>query len=559
MTITHKIFGGLAITLSLFSCTNAPEKEEVRPFKHVTNFQNLSNTLDSNTVLVKRLEMANKVETKQQKTTNWQVELKPFTNADFNRAIHVENYAVSTNEAYLAKQTEYIYTSTKEDLPVKKAIYRYENGELLAAKLWVNKASKVYTLTEVLTYFPEIGYSIDNSQDLEMIREESFFLEAHLPEKPQPWRMFFDIGDRNIPVNFFMSSTNEKPTLTFVQGQEKITVTATADGENWKAEMPVFNSYIQFTLNGNELSGTFHNLDRGPDYVVPFTANKLDLNNYLNFTENGVYIGGKWETYFESSSGKQTPAIGIFNQIGSDVYGTFATETGDYRFLQGQIMGDSFSLSTFDGSHLYLFTGKVNGDEIKGKFYSGNHYSSTWKSKRNEEFTLTDPAEMTQLQNIENGINFTFPNLQNQQVSLSDERFTGKPVIIQLLGSWCPNCMDETRYFVDLYKQRNTEGLEIVGLAFERSAEFEKAKVSLEKSIDDLNVPYTMLIAGTPRTSAEALPFIEKVRSYPTSIFLDKNHQVVKVHTGFYGPSTGHYYDEYVAETNALIDSLLTN
>lgn len=557
MTITQKIFGGLTIALSLFSCTGKEETPEIRPFTNVANFKQLASKLDSNQALIKRLEMANKVETKQQSTTHWPVELKPFINADFNRAIYAEKYVQTTQKAELANQTQYTFTSTDNDLPVQKAIYRYENEQLIAAKLWVNKASKVYTLSEVLSYFPNIGYNIDNTQDLQMVREESFFLEAYIPQNPQPWRMFFDIGQHNIPVNFFMSSAKGQPTLTFVQGKEKITVTARPNGENWIAEMPVFNSYIEFSLAGDALTGTFHNLDRGTDYIIPFTANKLDLNNYLNFVENKTEISGKWETYFESSDGSKSPAIGIFNQIGSDVYGTFATETGDYRFLQGQIMGDSFSLSTFDGSHLYLFTAKINGDSIVGKFYSGNHYSSNWSATKNDQFELANPDEMTQLQNIDNGIEFAFPNLEKQLVRLSDNQFKGKPVIIQLLGSWCPNCMDETRYFVDLYNQRNSEGLEIIGLAFERSEDFNEAKTSLEKSISDLNVPYTMLIAGTTRNSAEKLPFIDKIKSYPTSIFLDKNHQVIKVHTGFYGPGTGQYYSNYVKETNSLIDSLL--
>ncbi len=140
---------------------------------------------------------------------------------------------------------------------------------------------------------------------------------------------------------------------------------------------------------------------------------------------------------------------------------------------------------------------------------------------------------------------------------MQDEKYQGKVVILQILGSWCPNCMDETRYFKELYEGYNSQGLEIIGLAFERSSEFEKARISLEKAISDLNVPYEVVIAGTPRESKMALPMITAIKSYPTSIFINKKGEVVKIHTGFYGPSTGRYYEDYRAETEQFIEALI--
>jgi hypothetical protein len=50
---------------------------------------------------------------------------------------------------------------------------------------------------------------------------------------------------------------------------------------------------------------------------------------------------------------------------------------------------------------------------------------------------------------------------------------------------------------------------------------------------------------------------ITKIKSYPTSIIIDKSGNVVKIHTGFYGPSTGKYYDDYTHEMESLMTELL--
>jgi len=547
-----KIIGGFAIAASLFSCSQ--EKEEViRPFADVLNFDEEVKDLSGG--LTKTVITGEKVETQSQKTPDWEkIELQPFIEADFNRPANKDNYQRLEYKSELAGWTDVTYIGTKEKLSVIWATYRYQDSVCIGAVLEVQKLSKGYDLIERLTYIPNAGYSIDNTQTLRNISEEQFYLSGEFDNKPQPWRMYFDIGKETIPVNFDLDVSSN--TITFHQGKEKIKVEMSTSGTTYRAEMPIFQSYLEFEITENTINGEFHNLDKGEDYIIPFTADKLPYDLAFGARPSNAYpkISGKWETYFGVGEEK-TPAIGIFERLGDDLIGTFATETGDYRFLQGKIVGDSFSLSTFDGSHLFLFTGKIKGDEItNGQFYSGSHYHTTWSAKRNDSFELTNPDEMTSL--TEDHFDFTFPDLRGTLISLSDEQFKNKVVIIQILGSWCPNCMDETRYFVDLYRKYNNNGLEIIGLAFERSDDFETAKTSLTKAINDLNVPYTMLIAGTPKDASSVLP-IDKIKSYPTSIFIDKNGKVVKVHTGFYGPGTGKYYEEYVKETEEFIEGLL--
>lgn len=72
-------------------------------------------------------------------------------------------------------------------------------------------------------------------------------------------------------------------------------------------------------------------------------------------------------------------------------------------------------------------------------------------------------------------------------------------------------------------------------------------------------IKYPLLLAGgNDKTEAtKILGFLDKVKSYPTTIFLDKEHNVVKVHTGFSGPGTGEHYLKLVEELEQEIIKLL--
>ncbi len=71
-------------------------------------------------------------------------------------------------------------------------------------------------------------------------------------------------------------------------------------------------------------------------------------------------------------------------------------------------------------------------------------------------------------------------------------------------------------------------------------------------------MPYDIVLAGpsNKKKAAEALPMLNHILSYPTLIFVDKNDQVQKIHTGFYGPATEEY-QEFIKEFDKTVESLL--
>ena len=128
------------------------------------------------------------------------------------------------------------------------------------------------------------------------------------------------------------------------------------------------------------------------------------------------------------------------------------------------------------------------------------------------------------------------------------------------MGSWCPNCMDETGFLSGFYEKNKLRGLEIIGLAYEKTGEVSRAIANVERLKKRFNCTYDVLIAATSNDRAAAaatLPALNQIMSYPTTLFIDKKGKVRKITTGFSGPATGVYYDKYVEGINAFVDKLL--
>jgi thiol-disulfide isomerase/thioredoxin len=383
------------------------------------------------------------------------------------------------------------------------------------------------------------------------------------PLKHGIWRLSMDLGGDKLPFTFDLTRKGKGYTLEVINHTERISVKdVTLRNDSIFIQMPVFNSEFRGKINADSLiSGNWHNFAKGPDYFIPFVAQHGEEERFA-YDETGTATNaqGNWEVTFSPNTEEEYKAIGQFKQYGVHLTGTFITETGDYRYLDGVALNDSIYLSCFDGAHAFLFKAALDEDSVlQGQFWSGKHWSEPWTAELNEEFELRNPDSLTYLKDGAEKFEFTFPDLDSTLVSLDDKKYMDKVVIIQIMGSWCPNCLDETRLYVDLYNEFNTSGLEIISLAYEHDEDFGKAAESVSNLKNQLHATYDFLIAGTSnkKKAAETLPMLNHVMSYPTSIFIDRNGKIRKIHTGFYGPGTGDHYTTYVYELKRFLQNLL--
>jgi thiol-disulfide isomerase/thioredoxin len=387
--------------------------------------------------------------------------------------------------------------------------------------------------------------------------------ESKNPLKTGVWRAYIEIQGQQLPFNlevfndpkggYDMHLRNAEERLLL----DEITVKA----DSIDIGLHIFDANIKAKIDGDTLSGLFiKNYEK--DYKIPFTAvhgQAFRFEKLASQTEIPDF-NGKYDVTFVDKA-DTTQAVGIFNQQGDSVTGTFLTPTGDYRYLQGNISGGMMQLSTFDGNHAYLFKARKTADgTLSGEYYSGKSHMEFWTARKNENAMLPDPESLTYLKKGFDRIEFSFPDVTGKKVSLSDDKYRNKVVILQLFGTWCPNCMDETRFLSPWYDQNKHRGVEIIGLAYERKDDFNYARDRVKKMTDKLDVSYDFVIAGTndKEKASETLPMLNEVVAFPTTIFIGKDGKVKKIHTGFSGPGTGIYYDQFVQHFNETVNELLS-
>lgn len=371
-----------------------------------------------------------------------------------------------------------------------------------------------------------------------------------LPEKLN--LQFEEVSAGELPFNFEVFYENETDFyIEIVNGEERIRLDdiimgrdPTTAKDTILIDIPIFDSYFKGIYEENLIEGTWVVRNRG-NYSIPFVARYGQDHRFTTLRKEPIMdLSGKWKTYFEVDTDHPYPAIGEFKQNGNHLSGTFRTETGDYRFLEGTVQADKLYLSCFDGSHAFLFEGKIQPDStIVGIFRSGKHYKTIWEASWDPSFSLASPDSLTTVKEGTETFSFSFPDAEGNKISLDDERFEGKAKIIQLMGTWCPNCWDETRFLLDYFQEHPSDDLEVIALAFEKYRDEARALQAIATYQERLKLPYPILWAGyfENEEAVKALPMLQAITSFPTMIFLDQQNQVVKIHTGFNGPATSEY------------------
>lgn len=376
---------------------------------------------------------------------------------------------------------------------------------------------------------------------LELTQNEKLYFEIRIDNKKSNCTIQIKNGEEIVPLN--------QPTI---------------NGDSVHVQFANFNTELIFkVVNKTSIQGRWVNHIK-TNYEIPFKAYWSKATTVFPITKLSPVknFDGRWKSSFKDMHGEEI-AIGLFQQNGTNATGTFLTETGDYRFLSGNVDSNTLYLSGFDGSHAYLFVGTQDDQgKIKGLFLSGTHHRSVWTAERNDTFQLSDADSITTfVGESKDDIILNFKNLNGTNFEYPNEQFKDKVVIIQIMGTWCANCMDETVYFKELYEKYNAKGLEIITVGYETGATFEECSKQLQAFQQRFNLKNTIVVGGNVRKNKvlDDFTFLSNFSSYPTSIFIDKKGNVVRIHTGFSGPSTGKIYTDYQKETERLIEDLINH
>jgi thiol-disulfide isomerase/thioredoxin len=369
------------------------------------------------------------------------------------------------------------------------------------------------------------------------------------------WDATLVVNDVDVPFRLEIAGTPPAISGSLFNGDDKVTSTS-GRFENGALVLS-FDEYetkLEATYKDGRLEGQYSRGTRGAPY--PFTAKRFapvqaDAGNVPS-------IAGLWTVPVQSSKGEAAWQL-IVRQAGAEVSAAILRVDGDTGTLTGTYRGGKFVLSHFSGARPLRLELTPQADGSLSLVQNKDAALTAVKSDVARAKGLpepSDPSRFTSMKDPTEPLRFSFPDLSGKVVSNTDPRFRGKVVIVNISGSWCPNCHDEVPFLVELYRKYHDKGLEVVGLSFEEAAQL-KNPTRLRAFMKRYGIDYTVLLPGEPKELADKMPQAVNLNSFPTSFFLGRDGRVRSTHAGFPGRASGKFHDEAKAEITATVERLL--
>jgi peroxiredoxin len=380
------------------------------------------------------------------------------------------------------------------------------------------------------------------------------------------WRGVFTVAESKVPFNFeFKGKDPEHAIFTLLNGTRRDDFHVQKLGKDSVfVKMNTYDAALVAKINDDgTLSGEYRSLVPGfRGNSLPFIA---EHGKSYRFVEPGKDVApaanltGKWE--FKVYSKEQVPnKVAILKQTGNKLTGVIMQVTGDSRELEGTVQGDEFVLSGFTGPSPKIYRGKINADgTLSGEIGAGIYDNTKFDAVKDDKAELPDPYKLTFLKEGYRKLDFTFPDLTGKPVSLSDDKYKGKVVIIEIVGTWCPNCTDQTVFLSPWFNKNQKRGVEAIAIGFEQKDSLAYAQYTLGKLRDKYNIKYDILFGGLAdkKLVSQKLPALNKFVAFPTTIIIDRKGEVREIYTGYTGTVTGKYYKDYEKKFNTLLNQLL--
>src|SRR5580765_5991755 len=211
------------------------------------------------------------------------------------------------------------------------------------------------------------------------------------PSPSGPWRAVLDLEGATLPFGVEIAGTTSL-TGKLCNGKRcepfsRVTVRS----DSLVLEMGDYAAAITAHIDADSLVGWYRNVgNRGPR-VIPFRA----ARGRWPATPARAPLLGRWDVTFFSDFGS-SPRVFELRNGPRGLEGTVISNTGDYGHFAGQVQGDSFALAHFDGSFVYLVTGALRGDTLRGVFHAGLRSQTRWIAVRTTGAShLKAPTEIT--------------------------------------------------------------------------------------------------------------------------------------------------------------------
>lgn len=379
-----------------------------------------------------------------------------------------------------------------------------------------------------------------------------------------PFIAEIQLNDRlQIQVTATLAEKNTKSPITIYNGKEVYQLSVKKRiGDTIVYQFPAQDAEwrVAFEKDFSEARGWWINYNKKIPVRYP-----IHLQNGIlkqpDPSPNQVSLAGKWRVVFNPGTQNEEVLVGVFEQkIGNFVTGSFLSETGDYRYLNGHVAGNTIHLQTYTGYWAFAVAATLQSeDQMTGNFYSGTSYNAPFTAVRDSSVQLRDESSLTYLIKRDEPVMLKDLIKMNGRKTTIDLAAEKQLTLIQIMGTWCPNCLDETQLLKELQASYGSKGLKVLALAFEVGSDTKQQRARLKNWMKSMNVTYPVYLAGTSSKDAASarFPMLNGIMSFPTALLVDQQGKIIAIHTGFSGPATGEAYTELVKKYKQEIENSL--
>ena len=359
-----------------------------------------------------------------------------------------------------------------------------------------------------------------------------------------------------VPFRFELSTKDGQASGAFFNGTELVRSTSGHfEGSALSLRFDQYASTLQAEWRNGALIGSYA---RAGQAGYAFQASPHLASP--PFTGAVPTISGEWEIPVQSAKGEQAWRFFI-RQSGPNVSASILRVDGDTGTLEGSFRGGKFLLSHFSGARPLLLEATLLADGTLSLLQNGKVSHTAFKRSEARAKNLPEPADpsrWTSVRDPSQPLRFSGVDLEGKVVTESDARFKGKVVLVNVMGSWCPNCHDEAPFLEELYRAYRARGLQVVSLSFEDSEQLENP-LRLRAFVKAYGLDYMVLLAGEPGEVGQKLPQATNLNTWPATFFVGRDGLVHGAHAGFAGKATGKAHEQLKAELREKIEKLLSD
>ncbi|HUF09305.1 MAG TPA: TlpA disulfide reductase family protein [Rhodothermales bacterium] len=345
--------------------------------------------------------------------------------------------------------------------------------------------------------------------------------------------------DQLLPISAHLNLVDDPPSGYFLVGTERTEIPEIVfAGDSLRLVFAEYGAEMAGRVTGDRFAGRYTRF-RTDTTSFPFVL-FWEPEPHAQSVE-ARRLSGTYQVYFHYPDRIDSSSVAILTSTNGEVAGTIIHPSGDYGLLEGHFDGTRLRLARFTGWQAIMLDLEFTTAGLEGNLYSRAEPPVPVTFRPAPE-DAREHGAITRMRDPNVPFRFAGVTIEGDSVTSEDPRFQGNPIVVDIMGTWCHNCLDAAPLLENAWEEHRDEGLQVVSLSFEITDDFEAARKNIGLFARRFNISFPVLFCGSlaeENVNARLRGQLEDFFSYPTTLFIDRTGKVIDIHTGFNGPGTG--------------------